>query len=405
MTSNDSKIACKICGAAVHSIQLHLGEKGPHVDQNGKPEWTLERYQKSFPDAPILSELAKRKLDEQRARQAAAPAPVAMAGATAAATATVTPISAAMTVTKAFHELFELGSVAAALSTKGGSIPVTVLSKHAWQDLVPAIDPNYVFDIDVLKNCCMARELNFPLYAWGHAGTGKTTIEEQIAARTNHPLYRLQHTLNTEESHVVGQWTVKGGETVFLPGPLPLAMRYGWIYQADEYDRAVAGVLSVYQPVLEGKSLVIKEATGTEWGIVKPHPNFRFFATGNSNGSGDETGLYQSTQMGDASNYDRFAVVVQVKYMTPELESEVVAKQAGINKADAKKLVDFAGRVREAYDANNVSATISPRTLINAAKLGVRRGSWRAGLALSFINKLSKVDRETVDGVAQRVFG
>jgi cobaltochelatase CobS len=399
--TNEDRIACRLCGKAVHVIQKHLEDEHAEV--------SLEEYQRKFPGAPILSEVAKKKIEEynqsKAARVAAAAQPaatstVAMAGAAPAAT-----VHALHTITqKAFHELFEVGTSKEAMSSKGTPIPVNVMSKHGFEDYVPPLDANHVYEIETLKNAVMAKELNMNLYGWGHKGCGKTTTLEQIAARTNHPMIRVQHTINMEESHVLGFWAVKDGETVFMPGPLALAMRNGWIYLADEYDVAQPAVLAVYQPVMEGKSLVIKEAQGTPWAIVKPHANFRFWATGNTNGSGDETGLYQGTQIQNSANYDRFGVVLQFKYMKAELETAAVSKQAGIAKADAEKLVDFANKVREAYDGNKISDTVSTRTLVNAAKLGMRKGSWRAGLALAFMNKLSKVDREAVDGVAQRIF-
>jgi cobaltochelatase CobS len=390
---NGGRIECRICGAKVHSIKIHLRD-----DHGGNP--TIEEYERQYPDAPVLSELAKTKIAEQKA----AATRIGMAGG-AAATAKVAVIGAGGVEKKAFHETFGLGKVPAALNGRGEAIPITVLTGHAFAGLVPQVDPNHVFDIELLKNCLMAVELSIPLYGWGHKGAGKTTTLEQLCARTNRPMLRVQHTINTEESHIIGQWTVKGGETVFQPGPLALAMRHGWVYLADEYDYALPSVLSVYQPILEGKSLVIKEAQGTEWAIVHPHPNFRFMATGNTNGAGDETGLYQGTQIQNSANYDRFGVVVKVNYMPAELEEKVLQQQAKITAGDAKKLVDFANRIREAYDGNRMSDTVSPRTLIYAAKLGIRRGSYRIGLALAFINKLNKVDREVADGLAQRVFG
>jgi len=394
----EERIECRICGAKVHSIQLHLRDDHPEFP-GGDPVAKLAEYQRQYPDAPVLSEAAKRKIAERKAVESKTT--VHMAGAaTAVATMAVGGIER-----QAFHEVFGLGKVPAALNGRGEAIPISVLSKHGFADLVPAVDPNHVFDIELVKNCLMATELNIPLYGWGHKGAGKTTTLEQICARTNRPMLRVQHTINTEESHIIGQWTVKGGETVFVPGPLALAMRNGWVYLADEYDYALPSVLSVYQPILEGKSLVIKEAMGTEWAIVQPHPQFRFMATGNTNGSGDETGLYQGTQIQNSANYDRFGVVVKVNYMPAELEEKVLQQQAKITSGDAKKLVDFANRVREAYEGNKMSDTVSPRTLIYAAKLGIRRGSFRVGLALSFINKLNKVDREVADGLAQRVFG
>lgn len=378
---NDGRIGCAICNARVHSIKIHLRDDHPGM--------TVEQYQADYPGEPLLSPAAEQKLREAAGKQkGTSSAMAAMSG----------------TEKRAFHEVYGLGNVKAALNPKGQPIPITVLTGCEHPELVPEIDPNYVYELDGLKNLMLALELNLPIYVWGHAGTGKTTLLEQIAARTRRPALRIQHTLNTEESHIVGQWTAKGGETKFELGPLALAMKYGWMYVADEYDFALPSVLAVYQPVLEGKSLVIKEADA-ENRVIKPHPNFRFCATGNTNGSGDETGLYQGTNIQNAANYDRFGTVIQANYMKPDLEERILVNQAGIAETDAKRMIDFANRVRQSYDGSKISSTISPRALINAAKLGLRRGSYRAGIGLAFTNKLSKVDREVVDGIAQRIFG
>jgi cobaltochelatase CobS len=391
------KITCAICGAQIHSVQLHL--KKDH------PEMTTEQYVAKFPEAPLMSEFAQTKLAEKRAeKRAAAAAPAEASGLKfeMATSATVAPKDSI--IKKAFHEVFGLGKVKSAMSAKGEAIPIGVLVNSSCQDFVPDISDNYVFDIDELKNVILAQELNIPCYVWGHKGAGKSELHEQVAARTGRPYVRVQHTVNTEESHIVGQWTVKDGHTVFEYGQLPLAMINGWTYCADEYDFMLPSVSSVYQAVLEGKPLVIKEAPVT-MRIIKPHPNFRFVATGNTNGSGDETGLYQGTVIGNSANYDRFGMVVNKQYMNKKAESQILQNHVGLVKEDADKMVEFAGLVRDAYDGAKVSDVISPRTLIYAAKIGVKRGSFRQGLTLSFINKLSRVDREVIDGLAQRIFG
>jgi cobaltochelatase CobS len=396
----NEKIACQLCGAEVHSIQLHLRDEHKDV--------TVDEYKTRFPNAPLLSEAGKAHLETVRAKAAArasaAAPPVAMTGALAVASVT-SLVPNGSVVKKPLHEVFELGKVKAALNAEGGAINVsTIFGADESIVPVPEIDEGYVYDIEVLKNVLLGLELNIPTYVWGHAGTGKTTCEEQVCARTGRPFLRVQHTVNTEESHILGQWIVKDGHTVFELGPLPLAMKHGLVYCADEYDFALASVLSVYQPVLEGKSLVIKEAD-LENRVIKPHPNFRFMATGNTNGSGDETGLYQGTNIQNAANYDRFGIVVQMLYMKPAMEAKILQNQARIVKEDAEKLVEFATMVRDAFSSGKVGATISPRALIYAGKIGARRASFRTGLALAFTNKLSKIDRETVDGLAQRVFG
>ncbi len=400
------KIVCQICNAETHTIAGHLKSDHPTV--------SLADYQAKFPGAPILSELAKKKLEEKRAAQAAASAATAeprleMAGtaATPAAPIAASAVPVGTVVKKALHEVFALGSAKGAMSASGKPIPISVIANPEHPEMVPEVNDTYVYDADELKNVILAIELNINPYVWGHKGSGKSELFEQIAARTGRGFVRVQHTANTEESHIVGQWTVKNNsgvaETVFELGPLALAMKNGWVYCADEYDFMLPSVTSVYQAVLEGKSLMIKEADAANR-IIKPHPNFRFCATGNTNGSGDETGLYQGTNIQNAANYDRFGMVIHKQYMKKAAESLILQNKVGMHKEDADKMVDFAALVREAYDAAKISDVISPRSLINAAKIGIMRASFRQGVTLAFINKLSKVDREVVDGLASRVF-
>jgi len=382
---SDGKITCQIDGALCHSIQLHI--------RDHHPEWTLERYRTEFPDAPLLSRLAEKKIAQRREQEKAK--------------AAAEPETARMAVKRQpFHEVFDLGSAKAAMNARGEPIMISVMQglDPDAQALIPDVDENYVFNIDLTKTALIGLELGMPVYFWGYHGTGKTTAFEQIAARTKRPFLRVQHTINTEEAHIVGQYVVKDGSTNFQLGPLPTAMLFGYEYCADEYDFAMPSVLSVYQPVLEGKPLVIKDAP-PELRVIRPHPNFRFVATGNTNGGGDETGLYQGTQIQNAANYSRFSIVEEVGYMEPKIEATVVAGQSGIDRKDAEKLVAFAKDVRDAFKAGRIGATISPRELISSAKLGLVRGSdWRGGLRLGFTNRLSRTDKEVVEQYAQRLF-
>lgn len=418
--TKDDKIACKVCGAMEHSIQLHL--------KKSHPEMTLEDYELTYPGEPVLSAYAeglvaanaeKKRLEALAAQAAATPvaaeqpevektAPVEMAASAAAKTpagASVSSLVALGAVRKEpLHEVFGMPKSAEWLSSRGDAIPISVLSDGHFPDMVPSKNDTYVWEPNELKNVILALELNIPSYVWGHKGTGKSEMFEQISARTNREHFRVQHTVNTEEAHIVGMWTVKGGQTVFELGPLPLAMKYGWMYVADEYDFALPSVLSVYQAVLEGKPLVIKEADA-ENRVIKPHPNFRFVATGNTNGSGDDTGLYQGVSLQNSANYDRFGMVVHKQYMNKKDESQILQLRLKTAPGDADKLVQFATLIREAYDGNKISDTISPRTLIYACTIGIKRGSFIQGIELSFINKLNKVDRAVANGIAQRVFG
>lgn len=373
-TPNDF-ITCPICDKKIHSVQIHL--------EKAHPELSVEEFKKRFPDSPLLSQYAIEIIKERKKPQPPEP---------------TTPM---------LHTVFGFPNTEKALlsSRNHKGIPITVLEKTgtAIDSMIPELNEGYVFNPIELKRVMLGVEVNIPVYVFGHKGAGKTELIEQICARTNRPLLRVQHTANTEESQIVGQWTVKNGETVFEYGPLPLAMINGWAYLADEYDFAMPNVLSVYQAVLEGKPLMIKEAP-IEQRVVKPHPNFRFFATGNSNGTGDETGLYQGVNIQNSANYDRFGIVLNKKYLSKADEMNILFKNTKLNEGDAEAYVTFANQVRKAFDAGDISDTISPRSLLFAAKLGILLADHGAGLRLAFLNKLSQTDRLACMQFAQRQF-
>lgn len=383
----DGKIGCRLCGERVHVIKTHLRDRHPEV--------TLEAYEAAHPDAPLLSQMALDHLERKKKEIRVSAAPFSA------------ELSQAEfpTIQGEFHEVFGLGKVKAAMNAvTGNPLPLkTVVAPPALAHFVPAVDENYVFPIDLLKTIAMGVDLRENVYLWGMMGTGKSTIFEQFCARTGRPWMRVQHTRNMEESHVIGQYVVRNGATVFELGPLPFAMKYGLTYCADEYDFGLPAVLALYQPVLEGKALFIKDAP-IEDRIIQPHPNFRFFATGNTNGTGDETGLYQGTMLQNAANYERFGVVEEVHYLDRKTEVQIVASQSGIPKEFAEKIVDFANKAREAYAAQKLGLPPSPRSLIKAARLGAARGDWKAGLKLAYINRLSRVDQQAANEVLSRIF-
>lgn len=377
-------IACEICKAHVHVIKAHV--------ERDHPEITYEDYKTSYPNAPLLSETAKTRIKELKKKEER--------------------MSSKGTQLKvkrqAFHQTFEIPeTVEGALSTVGKKpIPISVYEEapEGYDFLIPTKDPNYIFNVENTKTVLMGLECKLNVYLNGQAGTGKTTLFEQICAHTNRTMMRVQHTVNTEEAHIVGQYVAKDGETVWEPGPLQICMKYGITYLADEYDRGMPQVLSVYQPIMEGKALVTKEAP-PEWRFIEPHPDFRFVATGNTNGAGDETGLYPSTALQDFANYERFSLMMNITWMPEAQEVAVVQGQSGILKEDAKKLVKFATEVRKAVEAGEIAAPISPRSLIGAAKIGQNLGNFRKGLQFAYINRLTSVDQEACSRFAQRIFG
>lgn len=370
--STPIKITCQICGELVHSIEAHLAKK--HPDTN------MGQYAISYPSAPVLSDFAKEELRKMKPEVVKTPAAAVEKPAPSANGFQMLP----------FDKVFGLPVSSATKKKDGSPIMVKVFDTPADPKvaaLIPEIDRDFVFDVGLLKLCLMTMALNQPGYLWGHAGVGKSTVWEQIGARTNRPVIRMQHTRQTEPFEILGQMNANKDGTFFQPGPLPIAMRTGCIYIGDEYDMTQPGIAATYQAVLEGKQLIIPDAD-PEWRRVPPHPNFFFAATGNTNGAGDESDLYAGTLIQNYATYSRFGMVEHVDYMKPEAEEEILIRKTRISAENAKRMVQFAGLVRKAYANKDISAPIGPRELLFCARNGHALANYAAGIMLGYLNKL-----------------
>src|SRR5437762_1882397 len=179
MATQDDKINCAECGAAVHVIKGHL--------EKAHPGMTLEQYQDKHPLEEVLSPYAKQIVAEKAAQKAAAEA--AAAGTTVAAGAATsvaeTPaanaaalVPASGIIRKPLHEVFELGAIADAMNAKGDPIPITTLAAHDQQDMVPEVSGDYVYIPSEVKDVILALETKIPCYVWGHKGSGKSELFE-----------------------------------------------------------------------------------------------------------------------------------------------------------------------------------------------------------------------------------
>ncbi|UNH40932.1 AAA family ATPase [Moellerella wisconsensis] len=415
-------INCKLCGHAVLSINLHLkvkqdsgksdcANRPTHKDGSEMTDAeAFYEYQRLYPSAPTMSADALEYMKKKQAEKAAEIEKVSMATvAEPIEDSKVTPIHGYVASTEyktervAANEILKM-PLSKLCNSTGREIVVETFINKPFPEFVPDINESYVFnDTELVKDVLMMFTTGMPGYLWGHAGTGKSSLPTQIAARLNRPIIRSQHTASTEESHITGQILAKDGRTYFEAGLLTLAMKHGWIYLADEYDFAYPQILSLYQPVLEGEPLVLKEAT-PEWRRTIKHKHFAFVATGNTNGSGDETGLYQGTNQQNAANFSRFAIVSKVEYMPIDQEKAILMSY-DIPEGFANKLVQFAKRARDAYDSHEISQPIGPRELLNAGLVGVMRGDPLLGIKKAYINKLPSAAAAAVTEFAQRIFG
>ena len=216
-----------------------------------------------------------------------------------------------------------------------------------------------------------------PLYVFGATGCAKTSSIKQLAARLNYPVFEVTGHARLEFADLAGHLSVQNGNMTFQYGPLALAMRYGGLFLFNEIDLSSPDIAAGLNSVLDGSPLCITENGGE---LIKPHPMFRFVATANTNGGGDDTGLYQGTQRQNLAFADRF-ILVEMGYPKADVEVKLLKqKYSALPESLCETMVAFANEVRglfmgeAANDSlrNTIEVTFSTRSLLRWADLTVR---------------------------------
>jgi len=278
--------------------------------------------------------------------------------------------------------------------------------------LVPEIDDTYSFDTETTLAILAGFAYNRRVLIQGYHGTGKSTHIEQVAARLNWPCVRINLDSHISRIDLVGRdaIVVKEGRQVteFRQGMLPKALQSPTALVFDEYDAGRPDVMFVIQRVLEvrGKLTLLDENK-----VIWPHPAFRLFATSNTVGLGDTTGLYPGTLQLNQGQLDRWNIVVTLNYIKPEVEAQIVtAKVPVYDDEDGQKIVQqmvsLAGLTREGFSAGDLSTVMSPRTVITWAENTVIFNDDLAfAFRVTFLNKCEESERPIVAEYYQRVFG
>ena len=238
---------------------------------------------------------------------------------------------------------------------------------------VPEVDETYKFDPDTTLAILAGFNHNRRVMIQGYHGTGKSTHIEQVAARLNWPAVRVNLDSHISRIDLIGKDAIKLKDgkqvTEFHEGILPWALRNPVAIVFDEYDAGRADVMFVIQRVLEhdGKLTLLDQNE-----IITPHSNFRLFATSNTVGLGDTTGLYHGTQQINQAQMDRWSLVATLNYLSVEVESAIVlAKSPSYDseegKSVIKQMVTVADLTRTAFMNGDLSTVMSPRTVINWA--------------------------------------
>lgn len=245
----------------------------------------------------------------------------------------------------------------------------------------------------------------------GPTGSGKTSLVCQVAARLNWPVQSVTCHGRLELSDLVGQFVLIDGSTRFVHGPLAMALREGHLLLLNEIDLMDPAELAGLNDVIEGQPLVIAQNGGE---VIRPHPKFRVFATGNSAGAGDTTGLYQGVLRQNLAFLDRFRVL-PVGYLEPEVELGVLAGAVpSLPPEVGEKLIAVANEVRrlfvgEGESTAQLTITLSTRTLVRWARLALTfRGApqpIRFALEQALTARADPDQREAIHRVAADVMG
>ena len=277
-------------------------------------------------------------------------------------------------------------------------------------DRVPEIDPTYKFDPDTTLAILAGFSHNRRVIIQGFHGTGKSTHIEQVAARLNWPCVRVNLDSHISRIDLIGKDAIKLRDgkqvTEFQEGILPAALRTNTAIVFDEYDAGRADVMFVIQRVLEhdGKLTLMDQNE-----VITPHPSFRLFATANTVGLGDTTGLYHGTQQINQAQMDRWSLVATLNYLSHDAETAIVLSKNPIyNTEEGRKtisrMVTVADLTRTAFQNGDLSTVMSPRTVINWAQNATIFRNVGFAFRLSFLNKCDELERQTVAEFYQRCF-
>jgi cobaltochelatase CobS len=279
------------------------------------------------------------------------------------------------------------------------------------EEHVPDLDPDYIFDRDTTMAILAGFAKNRRVMITGYHGTGKSTHIEQVAARLNWPCVRINLDSHVSRIDLVGKDAIVLQEgkqvTEFKDGILPWALQNNVALCFDEYDAGRPDVMFVIQRVLEvsGRLTLLDQRR-----VIRPHPAFRLFATANTVGLGDTSGLYHGTQQINQGQMDRWSIVTTLNYLPHDEEVDIVLSKATHYRTPegrdiVNKMVRVADLTRNAFINGDLSTVMSPRTVITWAENADIFGDIGFAFRVTFLNKCDELERSLVAEFYQRSFG
>ena len=277
-------------------------------------------------------------------------------------------------------------------------------------DWVPKIDNNYVFDKATTLAILAGFAHNRRVMIQGYHGTGKSTHIEQVAARLNWPCIRINLDSHISRIDLLGKDVIKLENdkqvTTFQEGLLPWSINNPVALVFDEYDAGRPDVMFVIQRVLEveGKLTLLDQNK-----VIEPHPSFRLFATTNTVGLGDVSGLYHGTQQINQGQMDRWHILSSLNYLEANHEHKIVSSKVKTFKSKKnlellKEMIKLANLTRNGFINGDISTLMSPRTVISWAENYVIFKDLEHAFKLSFLNKCDDTEKPIISEYYQRCF-
>ena len=295
--------------------------------------------------------------------------------------------------------------------TFGMDCPFKVLGFKTSNDYVPPIDKNYKFDPNTTKSILAGFSNNRRVLIQGYHGTGKSTHIEQVAARLNWPCVRINLDSHISRIDLIGKDAIiirhEKQITEFQDGILPWAYQNPVALVFDEYDAGRPDVMFVIQRILEasGKLTLLDQSR-----VINPHNFFRLFATANTVGLGDTSGLYHGTQQINQGQMDRWNIVSSLNYLETSVEEKIILSKAKeLNNKEGKEIihsmVNTADLTRSGFINGDISTVMSPRTVITWAENYLLFKDIEYSFKLSFLNRCDEIERSIIEEYFQRSFG
>lgn len=382
------KIACKVCKCFYHRLEVHL--KKVH-------NMTIDEYTGKYPGSPTISKAAR----DSVAKSTSAP-----------------PVIANLLEGNITEDIFadeeDNKNVVSTASLQFGNAILNIVDDSELTPIqrahVPKNDENWQLganEREALEYAAAGVLDGDNIFIWGDPGAGKTTLVKQLGALLNTPVMIFQFSNAVAMEDFFGEPRLEKDEdgatiTTWAQGLFTKCWREGYFIVFDEITAASANMMLRLHGPLDGDALVLAENGGE---VVPKHKRTRIFATDNTNGRGDETGLFTGTSVLNEATLDRFGTVIHYGYPDEKSEIKILVAKTGLEEEMAQKMVSVAHKIRESFRNEECTCTLSTRRLINWARKTVLLKNIRKASLLTIINKLSKNDAEFVDAIVQRFFG